>query len=46
MTKKIWNTNSEVPSSEISLFLAAEDIELDRSLLLYDIDGTISFNAS
>jgi len=40
MTKKIWNTNSEVPSSEISLFLASEDIELDRSLLLYDIDAT------
>ena len=40
MAKKIWNTNLEDSTSEISLFLSSEDIELDKFLLPYDIDAT------
>lgn len=40
MAKKIWNANQEDSSSEISLFLSSEDIELDKFLLPYDIDAT------
>ena len=42
MNKKIWNTSGVKVSDEISLFLAGEDIELDNSIFIYDIDATIA----
>ena len=40
MTKKLWNTDGGNSSDEINLFLAGEDIELDRAIFIYDIDAT------
>ena len=42
MDKKIWNTSGVKISEEISSFLAGEDIELDNSIFIYDIDATIA----
>ena len=42
MNKKIWNTSGVKVSDEISSFLAGEDIELDNSIFIYDIDATIA----
>ncbi|MDA9921638.1 argininosuccinate lyase [Gammaproteobacteria bacterium] len=42
MSKKIWNTKGIESSYEITSFLAGEDIELDKSILIYDIDATIA----
>ena len=42
MDKKIWNTSGVKVSDEISSFLAGEDIELDNSIFIYDIDATIA----
>ena len=42
MDKKIWNTSGVKVSEEISSFLAGEDIELDNSIFIYDIDATIA----
>ena len=42
MNKKIWNTAGVKVSDEISSFLAGEDIELDNSIFIYDIDATIA----
>lgn len=42
MNKKIWNTSGVKVSEEISSFLAGEDIELDNSIFIYDIDATIA----
>ena len=42
MNKKIWNTSGVKVSDEISSFLAGEDIELDNSIFVYDIDATIA----
>ena len=42
MNKKIWNTSGVKVSDEISAFLAGEDIELDNSIFIYDIDATIA----
>ena len=42
MNKKIWNTSGIKVSTEISSFLAGEDIELDNSIFIYDIDATIA----
>ena len=42
MDKKIWNTSGIKVSYEISSFLAGEDIELDNSIFIYDIDATIA----
>ena len=42
MNKKIWNTSGVTVSDEISSFLAGEDIELDNSIFIYDIDATIA----
>ena len=42
MNKKIWNTSGVKVSYEISSFLAGEDIELDNSIFIYDIDATIA----
>ena len=39
MNKKIWNTSGVKVSDEISSFLAGEDIELDNSIFIYDIDN-------
>ena len=39
MNKKIWNTSGVKVSDEIS---AGEDIELDNSIFIYDIDATIA----
>jgi argininosuccinate lyase len=41
MNKKVWNTSGVKVSDEISSFLAGEDIELDNSIFIYDIDATI-----
>ena len=42
MNKKIWNTSGVKVSDEISSILAGEDIELDNSIFIYDIDATIA----
>ena len=42
MSKKIWNTKGIESSYEITSFLAGEDIELDKSIFIYDIDATIA----
>jgi argininosuccinate lyase len=42
MSKKIWNTKGVESSYEIASFLAGEDIELDKSIFIYDIDATIA----
>ncbi|MDA9866775.1 argininosuccinate lyase [Gammaproteobacteria bacterium] len=42
MSKKIWNTKGIESSYEIASFLAGEDIELDKSIFIYDIDATIA----
>ena len=42
MSKKIWNTKGFESSYEIASFLAGEDIELDKSIFIYDIDATIA----
>ena len=42
MNKKIWDTSGVKVSDEISSFLAGEDIELDNSIFIYDIDATIA----
>jgi argininosuccinate lyase len=42
MNKKVWNTSGIKVSDEISSFLAGEDIELDNSIFIYDIDATIA----
>jgi argininosuccinate lyase len=42
MNRKIWNTLGVKVSDEISSFLAGEDIELDNSIFIYDIDATIA----
>ena len=42
MSKKIWNTKGAESSYEIASFLAGEDIELDKSIFIYDIDATIA----
>ena len=42
MNKKVWNTSGVKVSDEISSFLAGEDIELDNSIFIYDIDATIA----
>ncbi len=42
MNKKIWNTSGVKVSDEISSFLAGEDIDLDNSIFIYDIDATIA----
>ena len=42
MNKKIWNTSGVKVSDKISSFLAGEDIELDNSIFIYDIDATIA----
>ena len=40
MNKKIWNAKGKHQSDEIVSFLAAEDIKLDKSIFIYDIDAT------
>jgi argininosuccinate lyase len=40
MNKKIWNAKGKQQSDEIVSFLAAEDIKLDKSIFIYDIDAT------
>ena len=42
MNKKIWNTNGEKQSNEVAAFLAGEDIELDKSIFIYDIQASIA----
>ena len=42
MNKKIWNTNGEKQSNEVASFLAGEDIELDKSIFIYDIQASIA----
>jgi argininosuccinate lyase len=42
MSKKIWNTKGIESSYEITSFLAGEDIELDKSIFIYDVDATIA----
>ena len=42
MSKKIWNTKGVESSYEIASFLVGEDIELDKSIFIYDIDATIA----
>jgi argininosuccinate lyase len=42
MSKKIWNTKGVESSYDIASFLAGEDIELDKSIFIYDIDATIA----
>ena len=42
MSKKMWNTKGVESSYEIASFLAGEDIELDKSIFIYDIDATIA----
>ena len=40
MNKKIWNAKGKQQSDEVVSFLAAEDIKLDKSIFIYDIDAT------
>ena len=40
MNKKIWNAKGKQQPNEIVSFLAAEDIKLDKSIFIYDIDAT------
>ena len=42
MNKKIWNAKGKQQSDEIVSFLAAEDIKLDKSIFIYDIDATLA----
>ena len=42
MNKKIWNTNGKKQSNEVAAFLAGEDIELDKSIFIYDIQASIA----
>jgi argininosuccinate lyase len=42
MSKKIWNTKGVESSYEIASFLAGEDVELDKSIFIYDVDATIA----
>jgi|TARA_B110000444_G_scaffold180875_2_gene169648 argininosuccinate lyase len=42
MNKKIWNTKGNTPSNEVTAFLAGEDIELDKSIFIYDVDATLA----
>jgi argininosuccinate lyase len=42
MTKKLWDTNNNASSDQISRFLSSDDIELDKFLFTYDIDATIA----
>ena len=42
MSKKIWHTKGIESSYEITSFLAGEDIELDKSIFIYDVDATIA----
>ena len=42
MTKKLWDTNNNDSSDQISRFLSSDDIELDKFLFTYDIDATIA----
>ena len=42
MNKKIWNTNGKKQSNEVAAFLAGEDIELDKSIFIYDVQASIA----